>query len=268
MKKLLEILAFMPMMFFLNSCEGTGPVPDNPGTGPGSGNVEIPEPPEQEKTSNVFVVDIFSTLEDDGDFFSIRSIDSAAQHISSQSGKKPLMYMFDRADFTVGQSHPFNRLSYNINIYQLFAQQEATTQTTTKGTAIATQYPISVYDGIAQGGAYMSGLTVSAPLSTATPICIYTTKISSIDQMKQIYDARSKKLLDNGIIVGLVENSVKSDVLKYVEDTMSLRAATYGSDETKLDVLVVVPYSYVCRGIENGKTANLPFYKVRIEKWM
>lgn len=261
-------MAFVSLMFLVNSCEGTGPAPENPGTGPGSGSAELPEPPEQEKLSNVFVVDFFSTLEDDGDFFGIRSTDSAAQHISSQTGKKPLVYMFDRADFTVGQSHPLNKLSYNISIYQLFAQQEATKETTTKGTAIATQYPVTVYDGIAQGGAYMSGLTVSAPLSTATPVCIYTTKINSLDQMKQIYDARSKKLLEKGIIVGVVDNSVKSDVVEFVETTMSLRAVTYGSDDTKLDILVVVPPSYVCRGIENGKTVNLPFYKVRIEKWM
>ena len=259
-------MALVPVMFLLNSCEGTNLNSDAPG--PGNGNVEMPEPPEQEKSSNVFVVDFFSTLEDEGDFFSVRSIDSAAQHISSQSGKRPLVYMFDRADFTVGQSHPFNKLSYSINIYQLFAQQEATKETTTKGTAMATLYPINVYDGIAQEGAYMSGLTIPAPLSTSTPICIYTTKISSLDQMKQIYQSRSKKLLDNGVIVGLVDNSVKDDVVKYAQQTMSLRTATYGSDDTKLDVLVVVPPAYVCRGIESGKTVNLPYYRVKIEKWM
>lgn len=264
MRIILKLLAFVPVVFLLTSCEGTGSNPE----APGAGNVEMPEPPEQENPSNVFVVDFFSTLEDDGDFFGIRSTDSAAQHISSQTGKKPLVYMFDRADFTVGQSHPLNKLSYNISIYQLFAQQEATTQETIKGTAIATQYPITVYDGMAQGGAYMSGLTVSAPLSTATPVCIYTSKINSLDQMVQIYETRSKKLLDNGVIVGVVDNSVKSEVVEFVEKTMSLRAVTYGSDETKLDILVVVPPSYVCRGIENGKTVNLPFYKVRIEKWM
>lgn len=268
MKNFLEILAFVYLMFLVNSCEGTGPAPENPGTGPGSGSAELPEPPEQEKLSNVFIVDMFSTLEDDGYFFEMRDITSLGQHISAQTGKRPLVYMVDRADFTVGQSHPFNKLSYNINIYQLFAQQEATKETTTKGTAIATQYPVTVYDGIAQGGAYMSGLTVSAPLSTATPVCIYTTKINSLDQMVQIYETRSKKLLDNGVIVGLVDNSVKADVVNYAEDTMSLRAVTYGSDDTRLDVLVVVPPSYVCRGIENGKTVNLPFYKVRIEKWL
>ena len=259
-------MALAPVMFLLNSCEGTEPDKTTP-SAPDNGSEEL-TPPEEIKSSNVFVVDMFSTLQDEGEFFSIRSVDSAAQHISSQSGKKPLVYMFDRADFTVGQSHVFNKLSYNINIYQLFAQHEATSATVTKGTAMATQYPINIYDGIAQDSAYMSGLTVSAPLSTATPVCIYTTKISSLDQMKQIYQSRSKKLLDNGVIVGLVDNSVKADVVKYAQQTMSLRAATYGSGDTKLDVLVVVPPAYVCRGIESGKTVNLPYYRVKIEKWM
>ena len=259
-------MAFVPVMFLLNSCEGTGL--NTGGTDPNPDSVELPEPPEQEKTSNVFVVDMFSTLKDDGYFFEMRDISIFGQHISSQTGKRPLVYMIDRADFTVGTSHLFNKLSYNYKVYQFFAQQEATTATVTKGTAMATLYTISVYDGIAQGGAYMSGCTIPAPLSTATPVCIYTTKITALDQMKQIFNARSKKLMDNGVIVGLVDNSIKEDVVDYVEQTMSLRAATYGSDDTKLDILVVVPPSYVCRGIESGITVNLPYYRVRIEKWL
>jgi hypothetical protein len=74
--------------------------------------------------------------------------------------------------------------------------------------------------------------------------------------------------LEKGVIVGVVDNSVKSDVVNYIENTMSLRAVTYGSDDTRLDLLVVVPPTFVCRGIEAGKTVNLPFYKVKIEKWM
>ena len=176
--------------------------------------------------------------------------------------------MFDRADFTVGKSHPMNKLSYTANIYQLFAQHEPTSATVTKGTAMATQYPVNVYDGLAQDGAYMSGLTVSAPLTAATPVCMYTSRISSLDQMKQIYKAKSMKLLNDAVIVALVDNAIKADVVKYVEQTMSLRATTYGSADTKLDVLVVVPPAYVCRGIESGKTVNLPYYRVKIEKWM
>ena len=268
MKKGLQLLALVPMMFLLNSCEGTEP--DNNGTNPDETPElpQLPEPPAEEKFSNVFLVDMFSTLQDEGEFFEMRSISSVSQHIANQSGKIPLVYMFDRADFTVGTSHLLNKLSYTDNIYQFFAQHEQTTSTVTKGTAIATKYPISVYDGIAQGGAYMSGCTISAPLTAATPVCIYTARISSLDQMKQIYEARSKKRLDNGVIVALVDNAVKQEVAEYVTDTMSLRAKVFGSEETKLDVMVVVPASYVCRSIEKGQTINLPYYRVRIEKWM
>ena len=253
------------MMFLLLSCEGADPTPE---PGPDSGKEDVLTPPEDVKSANVFVVDMFSTLEDDGEFFAMRDVASAAQHIAGQSGKRPLIYMFDRADFTVGQSHPLNKLSYTANIYQLFAQHEPTSATVTKGTAMATQYPINVYDGLAKEGAYMSGLTISAPLTTSTPVCVYTSRISSLDQMKQIYQTRSMKLLNNGVIVALVENAIKADVVKYVEQTMSLRAVTYGSGDTKLDVLVVVPPAYVCRSIEAGMTINLPYYRVSIEKWL
>ena len=265
MKRIYEILAVLPMMFLLLSCEDTGPTP---GSGLDSENEDILTPPEEIKAANVFVVDMFSTLEDDGEFFEKRDIASAAQHITGQSGKRPLIYMFDRADFTVGKSHPLNKLSYTAGIYQLFAQHEPTTATVTKGTAMATQYPINVYDGLARNGAYMSGLTISAPLTTATPVCIYTSRISSLDQMKQIYEAKSTKLLNDGVIVALIDNTIKAEAIEYVEHTMSLRAATYGRGDTKLDVLVVTPPTYVCRSIESGTTINLPYYRVSIEKWL
>lgn len=269
MKRILEILALVPLMFLLNSCEGTEqtPTPD-PDKEQGPGKQELPAPPSEEKASNIFVVDMFSTLEDEGDFFDKRDVASVAQHIAGQSGKKPLIYMFDRADFTVGVSHPFNKLSYTANVYQLFAQHEPTSETVTKGTAMATLYPITLYDGIAQNGAYMSGTTISAPLSTATKICFYTSRISSLDQIKEIFKARSQKLQGDSVIISLVDNSIKTDVVQYVEQTMSLRAATFGSEDTKLDVLVIVPAAYVCRSIESGQTINLPYYRVSIEKWL
>ena len=58
-------MALAPVMFLLNSCEGTEPDPTPNPDGPGP--VELPEPPEQEKSSNVFVVDFFSTLEESSD---------------------------------------------------------------------------------------------------------------------------------------------------------------------------------------------------------
>ena len=248
----------------MNSCDDKeGPV----GQGPDPEIEELPTPPEQSKSANLFLTDIFTTLEDDGYFFEKRDVASAAQHISAQT-ILPLVFLFDRADFTVGTSHPMNRLSYTSNIYQLFAQHEPTSSTVTKGTAIATKYPINVYDGIAQGDTYMSGLTVSAPLTTPTPICIYTSRISSLEQMENIYHAKGVKLLGDAVIVALVDNSIKTNIVDYVESTMSMRATVYGSNETKLDVLVIVPAAYVCRSIVKGMTVNLPYYRISIEKWL
>ena len=265
MKKIFKIFVLLPLLFIMNSCEdkerpvGPDPGPDTEG---------LPSPPEHAISANVFLTDIFTTLQDDGYFFEKRDIASVAQHISASVAKLPLVFMFDRADFTVGTSHPMNKLSYTSNVYQLFAQQEPTSATVTKGTAIATKYPINIYDGIAQEGTYMSGLTVSAPLTTLTPICIYTTRISSFDQIGTIYDARGVKLLSDAVIIALVDNSIKAEVVDYVENTMSMRATVYGSSDTKLDVMVIVPAAYVCRSIEKGMTINLPYYRISIEKWL
>ena len=85
---------------------------------------------------------------------------------------------------------------------------------------------------------------------------------------EQIFKARSQKLQGDSVIISLVDNSIKTDVVQYVEQTMSLRTAIFGSEDTKLDVLVIVPAAYVCRSIEKGQTINLPYYRVSIEKWL
>ena len=82
MKKICEILAVLPMMFLLNSCEG----PVTPDPEPDPGKEDTLTPPDEVKSANVFVVDMFSTLDDDGDFFEKRDVAAAAQHIAGQSG--------------------------------------------------------------------------------------------------------------------------------------------------------------------------------------
>jgi len=228
----------------------------------------LPVPPDEVNATNVFIVDFFSTLEDDGDFFGKHDVDAASRHIKGQSGKRPLVYMFDRADFTVGTSYPLNKMSYDIGIFQFFAQNKTTGTSVIEGTGIATLYPISKYDGIALESAFMSGCTIPAPLAKATPIIFYTSRIGTKAQMEEIQEAKSNALLGDAVIIGTVKNSVKSEVTGFVEDNMSLRAFTYGSDKTALDLLVVVPASYVCRGVESGNSDGLPYYRISIEKWM
>ena len=251
------------------SCQG-GLTPDDGGNEGGENTppVELPEPPAKPNSANQFYVDFFSSLEDDGYFFETRDTGVASEYVKGQTGMKSVVYMFDRADFTVGVSHPFNKMSYDINVYQFFAQSNKTTPTTTEGTGIVTRYIISRFDGLAQNGAYMSGCTIPVPLNKSTPICIYTTKIKSLDQIKEIHKAKSQALQGDAVIVGTVDNKVKDEVTNYIKNTMSLRAEVLESNDTAMDLLVVVPASYVCRAIEPGMRVNLPYYRVLIEKWM
>lgn len=258
------LLLFLTVM---SACKET-PLPPADGDNGDTPAQGLPVPPEEVNNSNIFCIDFFSTLEDDGNFFEKRDVGVAAQYIQGQTGIRPVMYMYDRADFTVGESYPLNKMSYDIGIYQFFVQNQKTTDSVIEGTGIATLYHISKFDGIAQNGAYMSGCTLPVPIKTPTNICIYTSRIETLEQIQEIDEAKSKALLGDAVIVGTVKNDIKDSVVEHIEGKMSLRAMTYGSDDTELDILVVVPASYVCRGIESGQTVNLPYYRVTIEKWM
>lgn len=242
-----------------NGGNGTG--------GNGGGTVEL-VPPDEVKSTNLFLIDFFSTLEDEGSFFTMRDPDSAVQHISGATGKKPVMYMFDRCDFNVGQENPMTKAAYRIGAWQFFSQIEPTASSVVKGTGILTRYVISDFDGMSSEGVFMSGCVQPVPMSTATYVCMYTARIDSLNDIRIIAGHRSQDLLGESVVVATVSNDVKREVVKYIEENMSLRANVYGSEDTELDLLVIVPMSYVCRSIEKGTTVNLPYYRVSIEKWL
>lgn len=233
----------------------------------GDGTTEL-VPPDEVKTSNLFLIDFFSTLEDEDSFFTRRDPDSAVQHISAATGKLPVIYMFDRSDFVVGQENPMTKAAYRTGAWQFFSQNEATTSSLVKGTGILTRYVISDFDGIASDGVYMSGCVQTVPMSTVTKVCMYTTRIDSLEDIKTIASLRSQDLLGESVVVATVSGEVKNDVVRYIEDSMSLRANVFGSEDTKLDLLVIVPMSYVCRSIEKGMAVNLPYFRISIEKWL
>ena len=180
----------------------------------------------------------------------------------------PVIYMFDRCDFVVGQESPMTKAAYRLGAWQFFAQIEPTTSSTVKGTGILTRYIISDFDGIGTEGVYMSGCVQPVPMKTTTAVCMYTARIDSVDDIQTIADLKSQDLLGESVVVATVANKVKADVVKYIENNMSLRACVYGSEDTELDVLVIVPMSYVCRSIEKSAAVNLPYYRVSIEKWL
>ena len=257
---------------FLSVAAACGKIDDNKPVDGGGDNTTPPVeelvPPQQVNESNLFIADFFSTLENDASYFSARSTDIAVQHINGASGKRPLVYMFDRTDYEVGKSNPMNDIAYKTASWQLFAQNQPTNQGVIEGTGMITKYVISDYDGIASNGTYMSGTMIPAPLSASTPIFFYTARISSVDQIKEIHKQRGSALLGDAVVIATVDNKVKGEVMNLVTNNMSMRAECLASEATALDVLVIVPMSYVCRSIQEMKTGNLPYYRVSIEKWM
>lgn len=228
---------------------------------------ELPAPSEEIKESNVFVIDFFSTLEDDADFFISRDAGVASEYIQAQSGKRSLVYMFDRADYQIGREHAATTIAYNVGAFPYFAQSGSAKAEIIPGTAMVTRYPISDYDGIAKDGVYLSGCTIQLPIALTDKLCIATSFIADETVAEAIFTEKKVRLLSNMMIVGTVPADAANKVQKYFE-SMSLRVCTLGSTDSAKDLIVVLPASYVCRNIESGKKVNLPYYRIFVEKWM
>ena len=84
--------------------------------------VTLPEPPDQVKDANVFIIDMFTTLDDDGDFFTSRDEGVAADYIRNQQGKMSLVYIYDRADYQPGKQYSMTKIAYNVGAFPYFAQ--------------------------------------------------------------------------------------------------------------------------------------------------
>lgn len=239
--------------------------PSGGGNVPSGGDPSLPEPPEIALDARTFMVDIFTTLSDES-FFNLRSTGVACEYIRTQQQKRSLVYLFDRADYTVGKNHPMTEIAYTLGMNQLFAQSGPTGLLTTEGTGIITAYPIANYDGIAEDGAYLSGCRISIPVTGTPSVYVSTARISSMDQARSIYEKRKLRLTTDAVVIGTAAAEEKQQILDFFNSS-SVRAACLGSGDTDYDLIVLCPANYVCRGIEPGKTANLPYYRVSIEKW-
>lgn len=236
---------------------------DTPG---GTDDIRIPEPPETVVEGNVFLVDFFSTL-DDACFWDIRDFNVSVSHIKGQTGKKPLVYMFDRSDFNTGHDNNIIRIAIENSMNALFAQN-GNSGLQMEGTGIVTLYSVADYDGVNPGnGVFMSGPRFSAPLNQPTQVCIYTARLESADAMRMLVGSKAESLRTDAVIIGTVNNSVKEEVAKYVSDEAGpVRFTISGKEDTAYDLFVMVPASFVCRSVEELKTVNHPYFRISIEK--
>ncbi|MGN0188181.1 MAG: hypothetical protein ACI395_01570 [Candidatus Cryptobacteroides sp.] len=236
-------------------------------TGDGPGDEEVlPEPPEQADESNVFIVDFFTALDAEGDFFARRDVGVASQYVNDLSGKRPVAVMFDRTDFTVGKPSPMTSISYATGWWPFFAQSSGLEDGVVKGTGIVTPYTVSDYGGCAVDGAYMSGCLIPLPLSTATKVYVSTAGMMDAGKMASICSVRLSAMSDNVVVIGTVPAGDADALAKYAV-SVGLRMALLGSEGTALDLFVLTPAEYVCRSMEQNRRVNLPYYRISIEKW-
>ncbi len=242
------------------SDDGSGDEP-----GPGGGDYVPYDPPATIDPGNVFKVCVFSTLSDEK-LFEGRDQSVVSDFINAYSGQKPLVYMLERSDSKTGSTLPHVNIAFKSKCYAFFAQHTATADEV-KGTGIVTKYVISDYDGLIGNGLRISGCLVPAPLSPATQVYLYTTRLENLDQAKELVAKRGSALQYNGIVVGSIRNTIAEETVTYLKKNFkNYRIAFARSTATDYDLFVLTPVDFVCREIEPAEKVNYPYYTVSIEK--
>lgn len=225
----------------------------------------LPAPPDEIVEGNVFTVDFFSAL-DDKTFFLNRDYNTLASHIKRQVGKKPVAYMIDRADFSVGETNRILKIAKGTSTYAYFAQNEKSGDNI-RGTGLITSYTINKYDGVAASSAYMSGLCMDISLNQTVPVCIYTSSIESVDVLKKLIKVKGKELRSIGVLIGTFRQTEKERVMEYVKNEAGpVRFTIFGKESSAYDLFVMTPGSFACRSITEEKTSDCPYYRILIEK--
>lgn len=232
---------------------------------PGTGEYEPFDPPVEVNTNNVFKICVFSTLSDEA-LFSSRDQTVVSDFINAASGVKPLIYLLERSDFEIGKPLPHVNVACKSKSFAFFAQQAATADAV-KGTGLITRYTVNNYDGVDKDGFWMSGCLLTAPLAKTTEAVAYTTRIENFDQVKTMVAERGSVLQYNGVVVGSIQSTIKTEVATYLKTNFkNYRLAFAQSADTTYDLFVLTPVDYVCRQIEAQEKVNLPYYTVSIEK--
>lgn len=262
--KLKTILIFATLLCV--ACHKT----DNTGGGSGgdepSGDYVAPEAPSAVNQSNLFNVDFFTDLQD-APYFTARDYNVAVTHILAQTGKRPLIYMFDRSDFAAGVSYPHVNIAYKC-VYNAFFAQNKTSGSTNEGTGMVTPYLVSSYDGVGiSDKVYASGCTLPAPLSAMTSICLYTCRIDSVGQIKALVEVRGSVLQNNGCVIGTIRPDAFTGAAEWLKKNFKdFRFVSFATNDTPYVLFVFSPVWYVCRVAEYREVVNLPYYRISIEK--
>ena len=257
-----------------------GPVPDdNGGTNNGGGNNNgggenggdyvAPEVPETPVSANLFRVDYFTTLEAEGNYFTMRDAGVASQFIGSQEAPRSVAYMFDLCNFTVGEKQPAVQMAYDNKAYSFFLQTGPTKAQTTEGTAMVSRYASSSIVGTTGAdGVNISGVTFNVGLSKSATLTFYSARIESVEEVEKAVEHFGVSWQNDGVLIASVLADQKEAISSWLKSNFKgYRVEFAESKGTPYDVMVLCPAMMVCRSIEQMKTINLPYWKVTMEKF-
>lgn len=233
--------------------------PSRPPVSPG-----IPEPPSETVEANVFYVEYFSDMDGKDSYFSDKAWTVARDFILQDGPGTPAVFFFDRMDFTAGEESPAVKICSGNRIYPMFAQQEATSDGTTRGCGIFTKTAVSDFDGITGADTFMSGPTLHLQLGIPGKTTFYTGTVSDIDGLKGMFGKKALKLTSDSILTGKIRGDIAEEAEEYISGA-GCRANVHDTGKD-WSLLTVCPPEYVCRGISEEKTVNLTHYRIKFEK--
>lgn len=263
----------MLLMALATAC---GPVPDNGGGNtPGGGNNNnggdyvAPEVPETPVSANLFRVDYFTTLESEGNYFTMRDAGVASQFIGTQAAPNSVAYMFDLCNFTVGQKQPAVQMAYDNKAYSYFLQTGPTMAQTTEGTAVVSRFATSSIVGTnGADGVNISGVKFNVGLSKLATITFYSARLESVEEVEKAVEHFGVSWQNDGVLIASVLADQKEAISQWLAANFEgFRVEFAQSEGTPYDVMVLCPAMMVCRSIEPMKTINLPYWKVTMEKF-
>lgn len=223
-----------------------------------------PEPPETINSDNLLRVTCFSTLDDKTLFASQQP--SALTSMINSANPASAIYLFERSDFRLGEPIPQVEIALATRCYSFFVQTEPTSENV-KGTGIVTRSLVEAFDAAWEGSLRTSGCTFEAPLSQPTPVTLYTSRFEDRAAFETLVALRSSVLQTSGIVVGSIRNEVKAEVEEWLRFNLrNYRIEFARSESTPYDLFVLTPVGFVCRSIEKGTEAALPYFTLSIEK--
>lgn len=209
---------------------------------------KLPEIPQEIVQSNVFVSEIFLSMEDP---------DILAGHILSEQGKRPVVYAVNGTKIVPGESSDIVKAALLSSSFPYFIQNGNTDISGMHGYGLLTKYPISNFD---------SGMTFKIPLKQIIQVHIFFRDINNKEELKSVVAERKLLLAKDAVILGFTD-SKEAESIKFLCESreMGFRFDYFDIGNGRA-IFSIVNTSYANRGFESLKYINMNYFKVSIEK--